>query len=458
MKHVGLNVAADPLFTAAYTGVEGALVVVSADDPGMHSSQNEQDNRRYAVAAGLPMFEPADAQEAYDLTLAAALLSERYRLPVLLRMTTRVCHTRSIVLARPDAPGPRPARFERDIPGRVMIPSNARPAHHRLRRKLAQLADVAEVHPANRVRPGDRALGVVAAGVARVHAREAAPGASFLELGMVHPLPLKLVREFAESVERCVVVEEGDPVLADAIGAAGIPVERRPERFRFGELSVDRVRRILARDDSPEPEAPRGKPPELCPACPYHPVFGALQRLDCIVAGDIGCYSLGALSPYRAMDTLVAMGAAIGVGLGLRHALPEAEAARVVSVLGDSTFVHSGITGLVEMVYNPPPTGHVLLVLDNGTTAMTGRQEHPGTGRTLNHEPTGRVSIEDLARSCGVRRVDVVDPTADPAGFERLLAERLASREVAVVVARRPCLLAAADLRRHEQDCDGRAG
>lgn len=456
MKHVGLNVAADPLFTAAYTGVEGALVIVSADDPGMHSSQNEQDNRRYAVAAGLPMLEPADSQEAYDLLLEAAVLSEQHRIPVLLRMTTRVCHSRSVVLPRPDAPPPRTPHFERDVEGRVMIPSNARPAHQRLRRKLEQIAKVAELHPANRLRRGDGSLGIIAAGVARLHAREAAPGASFLELGIVHPLPLRLVREFAESVERCVVIEEGDPVLADAIRAAGVPVEARPERFRFGELSVDRVRRILARDASPEPEPPRGKAPELCPACPYHPVFGALQRLDCIVAGDIGCYSLGALPPYRAMDTLVAMGAAIGVGLGLRHALPEAEAARVVSVLGDSTFVHSGITGLVEMVYNPPPAGHLLLVLDNGTTAMTGRQEHPGTGRTLNHEPTGRVSIEGLARSCGVKHVDVVDPTADPAAFERLVAERLAQKELAVIVARKPCILAAADIRRYAQQCDGR--
>ena len=459
MKHVGLNVAADPLFTAAYTGVSGALVVVCADDPGMHSSQNEQDTRRYAVAAGLPLLEPADAQGAYDLAIEAAELSERYRLPVILRMTTRVCHTRSVVLPRPDAPPPRPARFERDVAGRVMIPANARPAHRRLRRKLEQIADVAELHPANRIRPGDPSLGIVAAGVARLHAREAAPGASLLELGIVHPLPMKLIREFAESVERCVVLEEGDPVLADAIRAAGVPVEGRPERLRFGELTVDRVRRILARDGSPEPEAPRGKAPELCPGCPYHPVFGALRKLDCIVAGDIGCYSLGALPPYGAMDTLVAMGAAIGVGLGLRHALPEAEAARVVSVLGDSTFVHSGITGLVEMVYNPPPSGHVLLVLDNGTTAMTGQQEHPGTGRTLEHEPTGRVVIEDLARSCGVKRVDVVDPTADPEGFERLLAERLASRELAVIVARRPCILAAADIRRYERAaCEGCEG
>jgi indolepyruvate ferredoxin oxidoreductase alpha subunit len=211
------------------------------------------------------------------------------------------------------------------------------------------------------------------------------------------------------------------------------------------------VRRILTRDASPEPEPPKGKPPQLCEACPYHPVYGTLRKLDCIVAGDIGCYTLGVLPPYQGMDTCVAMGASLGVGLGLRHVLPEADARRVVSIIGDSTFVHTGLNGLVEMVYNPPPTGHVLIVLDNGTTAMTGQQEHPGTGRTLGHDPTGKVSIEGLARALGVTNVDVIDPMADAAGFERLLTERLGRKELSVIVARRPCVLAAADIRKHEK-------
>jgi len=450
MKHVGVNVAADPLFTAAYTGVSGALVLVSADDPGMASSQNEQDNRNYALAAGVPMLEPSDSQEAYDLTLQAFELSERFRLPVILRMTTRVCHGKSIVQRRAPV-APRAPAFERDVAGRVMIPAYARPAHRKLRGKLAELQAWTETTPLNVRVDGDRKLGLVTAGVAARHAREAVPGASFLELKTVYPLPLEKIRAFAASVERCVVVEEGDPFLADRIRAAGIAVESKPEPFRFGELNVDRVRRILAGDLSPEPTLPKGRPPALCEACPYHPVFGAIRKLDCIVAGDIGCYTLGVAPPYQGLDTCVAMGASLGVGLGLRHVLPEKDAKRVISLIGDSTFIHTGVNGLIEMVYNPPATGHVLLVLDNGTTAMTGQQEHPGTGRTLEHDATGKVSIEGLGRAVGVKNVDVVDPVDDPAGFEKLLADRLARPELSMIVARRACILAAADIRKYEK-------
>jgi indolepyruvate ferredoxin oxidoreductase alpha subunit len=462
MKHVGLNVAADPLFTAAYTGVSGALIVVSADDPGMSSSQNEQDNRRYAIAAGLPMLEPSDSQEAYDFFFTAVEVSERWKLPVLYRMTTRVCHSKSVVTpadrghgaSAAPATGPTPApatHFEHDISGRVMIPANARPAHRRLRAKLAEIAAWAEGAPVNRVERGGPGLGIVTSGVAYLHAVEAAPPASFLKLGMTHPLPLGLARSFAASVDRTVVIEEGDPVLADALRAAGIDVEPRAEMYRFGELDVARVRRILARDASPEPAPARGKPPELCPACPYHTVYATIRKLDLIAAGDIGCYSLGVLPPYQAMDTCVAMGASIGVGLGLRHVLPPEEARRVVSIIGDSTFVHSGISGLVEMAYNPPETGHVVIVLDNGTTAMTGQQEHPATGRRLDHGPTARLSIEGIASAIGIDSVTVIDPYADPDGFESLLRERLAAPGLSVIVARRPCILAAADIRRYEQ-------
>ena len=452
MKHVGLNVAADPLFTSAYTGVGGALIVVTADDPGMSSSQNEQDNRRYAVAAGLPMVEPSDSQEAYDFFFSAVEISERWHVPVLFRMTTRVCHSKSIVTAsRGDDATPRPEpHFERDIAGRVMIPAHAKPAHRRLRAKLAEIAAWGETCVLNRVQPGDRALGIVADGVAFLHVAEAAPGATFLKIGLVNPLPLGLARAFASAVDRCVVVEEGDPFIADSLRAAGISVESKVEQYRFGELDVGRVRRILAGDASTEPAPPRGKAPELCPACPYHVVYAALKKLDCIVAGDIGCYALGVQPPYEAMDTCVAMGAGIGVGLGLRHVLPADQAGRVVSIIGDSTFVHSGITGLVEMAYNPPPTGHVVIVLDNGTTAMTGQQEHPATGRTLDHAPTGKLSIEGVASALGIASVTVIDPYAEPEGFERLLLERLAARELSVIVARRPCILAAPDIRKWE--------
>jgi indolepyruvate ferredoxin oxidoreductase alpha subunit len=451
MKHVGVNVAADPLFSVAHTGVAGALVVVSADDPGMASSQNEQDNRRYAVAVAVPMLEPADSQEAYDFTLAAIEVSERWKIPVLLRVTTRVCHTQTPVQPRPAAhPAPTP-HFEHDLRGRNLIPANARPAHRRLRQKLAEMAEWSEITPLNHVLPGSPKLGIITSGVSFMHAREAAPDASYLKLGFTHPLPLKKIAAFIRGVERCVVIEEGDPYLADAIRAAGLAVESKPEMFRFGELNVDRVRRILARDLSAEPVRPPGKPPELCDGCSHHVVFQALKNLDCIVAGDIGCYALGVLPPYLAMDCCVCMGSSIGIGLGLRHVLPPVEARRVVSVIGDSTFVHSGITGLAEMIYNPPPTGHVVVILDNSTTAMTGHQEHPGTGRTLAHQPTGRVVYEDLGRALGIEQVHVLPLGKDCEEFQQLLKASLASGKLVLIIAQRPCVLAAKHIREYEK-------
>jgi indolepyruvate ferredoxin oxidoreductase alpha subunit len=452
MKHVGLNVAADPLFTAAYTGVTGALVVVSADDPGMSSSQNEQDNRRYAVAAGVPMLEPADSQDAYDFTLLALQVSERWGIPVLLRLTTRVCHSKTVV--RPTgalAPSKAKSTFVRDVKGRVMIPAYARPAHRRLREKLARILQWNEAEGPNREIGGDRSLGIIASGIAFMHVREAAPQAAVLKLGMSYPLPVETLRRFVGSVSRCLVIEEGDPYLLDAVRAAGLQVEGQPEGFRFGELNVDRVKRILAADASPEPVPPAGKPPQLCQGCPHRSVFSALRNLDCIVASDIGCYTLAVLPPFEAGDTCVCMGASVGVGLGLRHALPPEQASRVVSTLGDSTFIHSGITGLVEMVYNPPKTGHVVIILDNGTTAMTGLQEHPGTGRTLQHQPTGKVVIEDLVRSLGISSVQVTDPTINPAAFQELVAASLLRGDLTVIVARRNCLLAAGKIKEYER-------
>jgi indolepyruvate ferredoxin oxidoreductase alpha subunit len=451
MKHVGLNVAADPLFTAAYTGVTGALIVVSADDPGMASSQNEQDNRHYAVAAGVPMLEPADSQEAHDFALRAVEISEQWRIPVLLRLTTRVCHSRTIVRPHTANPPARTPSFERDVRNRVMIPAYARPAGRRLRQKLSELQVWNETCPLNRVVAGKGSLGIIVSGIAYMHVREAAPEARVLKLGFTYPLPVEKIRAFAAGVDRCLVIEEGDPYLAEAIRAAGIKVESAPEMYRFGELSVARVRRILAGDTSTEPAPVPGKPPQLCPGCSHRNVFEALHNLDCIVAGDIGCYTLGVLPPFEAMDSCVCMGASIGVGLGLRHVLPPEQARRVVSVIGDSTFVHSGITGLVEMVYNPPPTGHVVLILDNSTTAMTGHQEHPGTGRTLEHEPTGKVSFEELGRSVGIKNVFVSDPSADPGKFAQLVQACLANQQLNLIIARRPCLLIAGTIKEYER-------
>jgi len=440
MKHVGVNVAADPVFTSTYTGVSGGLVLVSADDPGMASSQNEQDNRRYAPAAGIPMLEPSDSQEAYDFLFTAFEISERWKLPVMLRMTTRVCHSQTVVTPRAKRLDPLPTHFEHDIKGRVMIPGFARPAHRRLRAKLAEIYTWGETMPLHRRFDGSRKLGIITAGVCYVHAREAAPDASFLKLGMTYPLPYNMIKEFAKSVERCVVIEENDPYLVDACRAVGVAAEGKAEMYRFDEMNVDRVRRILAHDESPEPVRPSGKPPQLCVGCPHRSALSVLKKLDCIIMGDIGCYTLGVLPPINAMDSCVCMGASIGNGLGLRHVLPPDEARRVVSVIGDSTFVHSGITGLVEMAYNPPPTGHVVLILDNGTTAMTGLQDHPGTGVRLNKKDTHKLSFEDLARSIGIKNVHVFTGV-DPAGFEALVKESLASEELTLIIARRPCLL-----------------
>jgi indolepyruvate ferredoxin oxidoreductase alpha subunit len=490
MKHVGLNVAADALFTATYTDVDGGLVIVSADDPGMASSQNEQDNRHFARAAGAPMLEPIDSQQAYDFTWLALEIGERWKIPVILRLTTRICHAKTVVRPRaleqrrsPQDDAHTERRFRRDIPARVMIPAFAKPAHHRLRAKLAEIAawndaegpiqccggDVpdrpstpagdqaaaAGEHGARTRGDGragsEGALGIIATGVAAMHAREAAPNARLLTFGLTYPLPIERIRDFAAEVERLLVIEEGDPVLVDELNAAGIVAQGKPMRYRHGELDVARVRRIIKGDGSAEPVPAKGKPPELCQGCSHRAVFEALRDLDCIVAGDIGCYTLGVLPPFSAMDSCVCMGASIGVGLGLRHALPETEARRVVSVIGDSTFVHSGLTGLAEMVYNPPPTGHLVLILDNGTTAMTGQQEHPGTGRTLDHSPTHQLDFAGIARAMGVQVVELLDGSDKALDLRSHLSAQLGRDQTALFIVRQPCVLAAPKIRLYEK-------
>ena len=453
MKHVGLNVAADPLFTLAYTGTAGPLLIISADDPGMASSQNEQDNRRFAVAAGIPMLEPSDSQESYNFVGEGMRLSARFQTPVLLRLTTRICHSKTVVEPSAAPVEPDVGDFERDIATRVMIPANARSGHRRLREKLAKIARLNETSELNQITEGNgRGLGVITSGVSAMHVREAAPSASILKIATSYPLPFEKIRSFAAGVDRCQIVEEGDPYLYEQIRAAGITVEDKPAMYRFGEFNVARVRRILAGDTSPEPVPPRGKPPALCPGCPHRKVFETLGKLDCIVSGDIGCYSLGVLPPFEAMDMLVCMGASIGMGLGARHVLPDAQAKRVVSVIGDSTFVHSGITGLVEMAYNRPKTGHVVLILDNSTTAMTGLQEHPGTGRTLDYQPVPQLDYEKLAHAIGIENVYVIDPLKETERLEATLRECLDGEELNLIIARRPCILAAAKKKKMEQE------
>ncbi len=442
MKHVGVNVAADPLFTLAYTGTDGALVIVTADDPGMASSQNEQDNRYYARAAGVPMLEPASSQEAYDMMGRAIELSEQFKTAVFLRMTTRICHSKTVVHPVRTPPAkPAEPNFVRDVQRRTMIPGYARPAHKKLRARLDEMAKWNETSDLNEVIEGDKAMGIITSGIAFQHVREAAPDASVFKLGLSYPLPIEALRTFVNSVDRCIVIDEGENVLANDLKAAGMDVEGKPAMYRFGELNVNRVRRILDGDVSEEAAPPKGKPPQLCPGCPHRKVFEALRDRECIVSGDIGCYTLGVLPPFNAMDTCVCMGASIGVGLGLRHALPAEQASKVVSVIGDSTFMHSGITGLVEAAYNPPDSGHVVIVLDNGTTAMTGLQEHPGTGRALDHQPAHQVVIEDLARAIGFQQITVVDPVVDNEKWTEALEAALNGRELSLIVVRRQCIL-----------------
>ena len=452
MKHVGLNVAADPLFTAAYAEVDGALIVVSADDPGMASSQNEQDNRRYAVAAALPMLEPSDSQEAYDFTRLAIEISERWRVPVLLRLTTRVCHSKTPMERNPEPLPARPISYTKNPRVRSMIPGNARVGHKRLREKLHQIAQWNEESKPVKIIEKGPALGIVTSGISYYHVRDAAPEASVLKLGMTYPLPIEKIRKFAASVDRCLVVEEGDPYLVEQLRNGGIQVEDKLESFRFGELNIDRVRRLIAKDASPEPKAVPGKPPALCPGCPHRSAFEVLRELNCIVSGDIGCYELGVMPPFEAIDTSLCMGAAVGVGLGLRHVLPPEQATRVVSVMGDSTFVHTGINGVIEMLYNPPSTGHVLIILDNGITAMTGMQENPGTGRRLDHSKTHKIVFEDVLRAMGVKNVHVIDAVASKAEFSKLIQEALAKPELSVIIARRECLLAVKSIREWERE------
>lgn len=446
MKHVGLNVAADPFFTIAYSGTPGGLVVISADDPGMASSQNEQDNRRYAISAGVPMFEPSDSQEAYDFLIAAFELADKFRSPVLFRMTTRVCHSKCVVLRKKSAPDEkRSGHFEIDPKSNVMVPAFARLAHRRLRADLAAMREINEQNHYNIRIDRSSEVGIISSGVAYQHAREAAPEASFLKLGFTYPLPEKTICDFAKSVKKLWVIEEGDPVLKDAVKALGIKIEECEEEFRFGELNVKRVRKMLVHDATPEPPPPAPpKPPQLCPGCPHRKTFEVLRDLGCIVSGDIGCYTLGVMPPFGAIHSCVCMGASITVGIGLRKQLPENEARRVVSVIGDSTFFHTGVNGIVELVYNPPETGHVVIILDNRTTAMTGMQENPGTGRKLDHEtPAKQLSPESIVKGIGVDFVEVVDSTAEPEKFRALVEECCRSNRTSVIVVRRQCVLAA---------------
>ncbi len=445
MKHVGLNVAADTLMTAAYTGVGGALVVVSADDPGMHSSQNEQDNRFYARFAGIPMLEPADAEEARRFTRWAFELSARYDVPVLLRTTTRISHTRSVVTPeeREEAP---PAGFVPDPAKYVMLPAHARGRHPVVLERLARLRADGDPRCAV-VEPGDPAVGVVTSGVVYHYVREVLPRASVLKLNLTHPLPLEVVRAFAAGVQRLLVVEELEPFLEEELRAAGLAVEGKVFWPRVGELTPALVRAgfaragVLPESSPPPPVQVMPRPPVLCPGCPHVLPLLALRKLGATICGDIGCYTLAALPPLGAMDTCVAMGCSIGMAAGLAasgHRGP------VAAVIGDSTFLHAGIPALLDAVYNRARI--VVLILNNGTTAMTGGQPHPGTGRDVRGEAAPAADLAALCRALGAGLVVTVDPY-DLGGTYRAVEEAVAFDGVAVLITNRPCVEAPVKIR-----------
>ena len=382
MKHVGLNVAADPMFTSSYVGVNGGFVIVTADDPGMHSSQNEQDNRRYAKFAKLPCLEPADSQEAKEFVGRALDISERFDTPVLLHMTTRICHSKGVVtLGRRRQL--RPKRYQKDARKRLIIPLHARIRHSVVEKRLKELERFSNRGGLNRIERGSSDLGVVTSGVAYQYAKEIFPRASILKIGMSFPFPHQLARRFAGTVKKIYVIEEMEPVLEEELRLAGIDVTGKERVPLEGELSPETVRRAFfgMRRRRAAPAAKVGRPPVLCPGCPHTGLFYTLKRLKIGSTGDIGCYTLGALPPLNAMDTCICMGASIGNALGMEKAMGPEGAKKMVAVIGDSTFLHSGMTGLLDVVYNRGTT--TVIILDNRTTAMTGHQEHPGTGRTL---------------------------------------------------------------------------
>ncbi len=439
MKHVGLNVAADPLFTASYTGVGAGFIVAVADDQGMHSSQNEQDSRHYAIAAKLPMLEPADSGECRDYVKLAYELSERFDTPVLLRLSTRVSHSQSIVEERErEEAALRP--YEKNIPKYVMMPGNARGRHVVVEKRMADMTELAESLSVNRVEKGGK-IGVIAAGIAYQYAREAlGDRASYLKLGMVNPLPEKLIRDFAASVDKLYVIEELDDVIETHVQKLGIPVEGKALFSLLGEYTPDMIRERLLGEkrERQQDEAAPGRPPVLCPGCPHRGLFHVLSKLKLTVSGDIGCYTLGATAPLQAMDTTICMGASVSALHGFNMARGRESSAKSVAVIGDSTFVHSGITGLVNIVYNGGDS--TVIILDNRITGMTGHQQNPCTGQTLKGKPAPELDLAALCRAVGVKRVREVDPF-DLAATEAAVKEELAVSEPSVIITKRPCAL-----------------
>ena len=446
MKLVGLNVAADPLMTLSYVGVRGGLVVVVADDPGQHSSQTEQDTRHYARLAKVPILDPADAVDARTFMLEAFELSEKYGCPVILRTTTCVGHSRALV----ECGEPRPrnvTEFKKEPSRFVPLPLWGRKLRVKVEERLdAQAVDAASHASLNHVLPGTgNDLGIITCGITALYCRELMPEAPVLKLGWPWPFPDSMIREFAASVKRVVVIEEGDPILEEHVRSLGIACSGKSDVVpRCGELTPDRIFEIREKlrgtnnalpKPFPQADGLPMRPPVFCPGCPHRALFYALTKFDVIVTGDIGCYSLAVFPPLERTDVLICMGG----GFTLAHGLDKAgEKKKVVGVLGDSTFFHSGITGLLDVVYNKGTS--TLIVVDNSSTAMTGHQDHPGTGRTISGAPAPAASIEAIARACGMKRVTVCDPF-DQERLHEVLAEEIAADEPSLIISKAPCPL-----------------
>jgi indolepyruvate ferredoxin oxidoreductase alpha subunit len=439
MKHVGLNVAADPLFTVSYTGVNGGLVIIVADDPGMHSSQNEQDSRFYARSAHVPMLEPADSNEAKNYIKLAFQLSEQYDTPILVRSNTRLSHSQGLVELGSRA-GEMLKPYQKDIGKYVMMPGMAKKRHLVVEQRMIALKEAADKLSVNLTEYRDKKIGIVTSGVAYNYVREALPEASTLKLGLIFPLPEKLIREFASQVETLYVVEELEPFFENQIKAMGIKVIGKEIFSVQGEYSVNLIAEKIGgeKKEIVDPGDLPQRPPVMCPGCPHRAVFYALKKLGIMATGDIGCYTLGALPPHQGIDACVCMGASIGMAMGMEKARGKAFARKLVAVIGDSTFFHSGLTGLVDMVYNGATS--TVIILDNSTTGMTGHQDNPATGKTLNGDIAYAIDIPALVTAIGVKNVRTVDPF-NLKELEQALKEETAREELSVIITKRACAL-----------------
>ena len=439
MKHVGLNVAADPLYSVSYMGVNGGLVIVVADDPGLYSSQNEQDTRMVARAAQIPVIEPSDSAEAKDYFKIAFELSEKFDRPFIFRTTTRLAHSQGLVELQ-DRVVPEDKVYEKNIQKNVMMPGNAKIRHIEIEKRNLELAEAANTLPINRVEMNDTKIGVITSGIPYQYVKEAMPEASVLKLGMVNPLPRKLIEDFASKVDTLYIVEELDPVIEEQVKSWGINAIGKEILTVQGEYSANMLRKaILKQDlDIKEPAAAPGRPPILCPGCPHRSVFYTLNKLKMHAAGDIGCYTLGAVAPLSVIDTTMCMGSSISTLHGMEKAKGKDYIKNWVAVIGDSTFMHTGVNSLMNMVYNKA-TGTVI-ILDNSTTGMTGHQDHAATGKTLQGDPTYAISIPGICKAMGIKNVYEINAFDLPL-LEKTIKEEVAKDEISVIITKTPCVL-----------------